>query len=175
MSITIEQLDATAAHAALPELIGVLDDAVQSGASVGFLLPLADGELESYWRNVLHGVANGARLLLVARQDGRIAGTVQVAFEARANSQHRAEIQKLLVPRWARQRGIGEALMRTAEAAARAAGRSLLVLDTRSGDTAERLYRRLGYQVTGVVPHYARSTEGHLEDCVFMYKELAEP
>jgi ribosomal protein S18 acetylase RimI-like enzyme len=172
MSISIERMDAVAARAALPELIAVLDDAVQGGASVGFLLPLADGELERYWGGVLGGVRAGEKVLLVARQGGRIAGTVQLALEPRANGSHRGEIQKLLVSRWARRQGVGMALMQAAEQAARAAARSLLVLDTREGDDGERLYRRLGYQLAGVIPRYARSTEGVLEGAAFMYKEL---
>ena len=173
MTVTIEQLDAAAARAALPELIAVLNDAVEGGASVGFLLPLADGELERYWEGVLVSVLGGDKILLVARQSAWIGGTVQVALESRANGSHRAEIQKLLVHRSARRQGIGVALMRAAEEAARAAGRSLLVLDT-AGDDAERLYRRLGYQLAGVIPRYARSTNGPLEGSSFMYKDLPE-
>lgn len=174
MAITIEQLDAPAARAALPELAALLEEAVRGGASVGFVLPLADGELETYWSGVVASVASGQKVLLVARKEDRLAGTVQVAFEPRANGSHRAEIQKLLVHRWARRQGIGAALMGAAEEAARAANRTLLVLDTRVGDDAERLYRRLGYQLAGVIPYYARSIDGRLEGSAFMYKLLAE-
>ncbi len=175
MSVTVEQLDAPAARAALPALIALLDDAVRGGASVGFVLPLADGELERYWAGALASVASGARALLVARAGGQIVGAVQVALEPRANGAHRAEIQKLLVLRSARRQGLGAALMRAAEAAARAAGRTLIVLDTRAGDDGERLYLRLGYRLAGVIPRYARSTDGRLEGATFMYKELAGP
>ena len=51
-------------------------------------------------------------------------------------------------------------------------GLSLLVLDTRQGDVAERLYRRLGWQEAGVVPRYARGADGDLHATVFFYKEL---
>ncbi len=52
--------------------------------------------------------------------------------------------------------------------------RTLLVLDTRQGDAAEQLYRRLGYSEAGVIPAYARSADGMLDATVFMYK-LLEP
>lgn len=172
MTVTVHQLDTTAARAALPTLIAVLDDAIQGGASVGFLLPLAEQELEIYWSNVIYAVERGDKALLVARQGEHIAGTVQLAFEPRANGSHRAEVQKLLVPRWARRQGIGAALMQAAEDIVRAAGRSLLVLDTRTGDDAERLYQRLGYRLAGVIPRYARSTDGNLDGSSFMYKDL---
>ncbi|MDP9313761.1 MAG: GNAT family N-acetyltransferase, partial [Chloroflexota bacterium] len=72
----------------------------------------------------------------------------------------------------ARQQGLGRALMLAVELAARQAERSLLVLDTRQGDVAERLYRSLGYVEAGVIPQYARSANGKLDACVFFYKLL---
>ena len=62
--------------------------------------------------------------------------------------------------------------MTAVEEAARAAGRTLLVLDTRRGDSAEQLYLNLGYTAAGVIPRYARSASGSLDDTVYMYKEL---
>jgi ribosomal protein S18 acetylase RimI-like enzyme len=172
MTPIIEQLDATAARRALPELIAVLDNAIHAGASVGFLLPLAEDELEQYWQGVITGVQAGDKILLGARQAAALDGTVQLALEPRANGSHRAEIQKLLVHHRAQRRGIGAALMQAAEEVARTANRSLLVLDTRVGDDAERLYRRLGYQLAGVIPRYARNSAGGLDGSAFMYKEL---
>lgn len=46
------------------------------------------------------------------------------------NQPHRGEIAKMLVHRLARRRGLGEALLRAAEAAALQAGKTLLVLHT---------------------------------------------
>ena len=62
--------------------------------------------------------------------------------------------------------------MATLEAAARAAGRSLLVLDTRQGDASELLYAKLGYFKAGTIPAYARSANGALDACVFYYRQL---
>ena len=69
----------------------------------------------------------------------------------------------MLVHPSARRRGIARALMMRAEETARQAARSLLVLDTRTGDKAEPLYRSLGFALVGIVPAYACSTEGVLE------------
>ena len=52
--------------------------------------------------------------------------------------------------------------MRAAEAAAREAGKTLLVLDTATGGDAERLYARLGWQRVGVIPGYALWPQGGL-------------
>jgi ribosomal protein S18 acetylase RimI-like enzyme len=174
MTLTIEILTPHAVQAVVPDLVALLEDAVQSGASVGFLLPVTSAELEAYWHGVLASLRTSEKVLLVARQEDRLVGCVQLALEPRANGAHRAEVQKLLVLRAARRQGIGAALMAAAEDTARAARRTLLVLDTRAGDDAARLYRRLGYQLAGVIPHYARSTNGQLDGSAFMYKELAE-
>jgi hypothetical protein len=41
-------------------------------------------------------------------------------------------------------------------------GRTLLVLDTRRYDDAERLYRRLGYESAGILPQYAGGAGGEV-------------
>ena len=105
--MTIERLDAGQARAALPDLEALLRDAVEGGASVGFLLPLAAGEVRAYWETILAELDPSQRLLLVARQGGAVVGTVQLALAQKANSAHRAEVQKLLVQRGARGQGIG--------------------------------------------------------------------
>lgn len=170
--VAIERLTVEGARAEMPGLVALLRDAVASEASVGFLDPLGEGEAEAYWRGVIAGVEQGERLLLVAREEGGIVGTAQLELATKPNAAHRAEVQKVLVLRSARRRGIGQALMDALETQARGAGRSLLVLDTRQGDAAERLYRRLGYVEAGVIPDYARSSAGTLDASVFFYKAL---
>ncbi|MCC6904998.1 MAG: GNAT family N-acetyltransferase [Anaerolineae bacterium] len=171
--LRIDELDSPAARAALPILIDLLQDAVSGGASVGFLPPLALEDARRYWEDVIGGLTSNSRVLLAARLDGRIVGTVQLALETRRNGDHRAEVQKLLVHSAARRRGIGRALMEAVEQAARAHRRSLLVLDTRLDDPSDALYRALGYTEAGRIPGYARSTDGSLHTTVFFYKMLA--
>ena len=89
------------------------------------------------------------------------------------NQPHRADISKLLVARRARRRGVAEALMAEAEVAARALGRTLLMLDTVEASDAERLYRRLGWTAYGVVPDFALLPDGRPWGCTFFYKALA--
>ena len=77
----------------------------------------------------------------------------------------------MLVHRRARRRGIGAALMRAAEDAARDSGKSLLVLDTASGD-AERLYARMGWTLVGIIPDYALWPDGGLCSTSVFYRKL---
>ena len=78
----------------------------------------------------------------------------------------------MLVHRRARGRGVGAALLQAAEAEARAANKSLLVLDTVTGSDAERLYRRLGWQLAGVIPDYALLPRGGLCSTSYYYRQL---
>jgi len=170
--IEIAELDAASLGDAADALADVLHACVLDGASVGFVLPFPRPDAVAFWHDVASLLRAGARRLLVARRDGRIVGTVQVGLAMPANGRHRADILKLLVHPAARRHGIARALMARAEAVAREAGRSLLILDTRQGDGAELLYRAIGFALTGVVPAYARSIHGALEPCSFMHKCL---
>jgi GNAT superfamily N-acetyltransferase len=155
-------------------LADVLIDCVDGGASVSFMAPLHRGRAVTFWRGALDAAARGERIVLVAEDaaTGRVVGTVQVVLAMPENQPHRAEVAKMLVHRDARRRGLGSALMRAAEAAASAAGRTLLVLDTATGGDAERLYTRLGWQRCGVIPRYALLPHGGLCGTTLFYREL---
>lgn len=153
-------------------LVDLLSDAVDDGASVGFLAPLDRALAASYWTERLAEVGRGARLLLVARDGDRIVGSVQLAFASQQNAAHRAEVQRLVVHRDARRRGIGRALMEGLEAAAREHGRTLITLNTRAGDPPEEMYRRLGYTFVGTIPDYARNPDGTMNTTSIMYRLL---
>lgn len=155
--------------AALAELLW---DSVESGASVTFLQPFSREEARVFWREVAATVARGGRIVLAARRDGGIAGSVQLRPAQEPNQRHRAEVLKLLVHRRARRQGIGRALMLAVEEQARAAGRTLLTLDTRAGDPAEKLYRGIGYRLAGTIPRYAFSHDGSFHDAAILYKHL---
>ena len=156
----------------LDSLIDLLCDAVDGGASVGFLPPLAPTEARAYWTGVLADVAVGGRLLLAAFEGDRLVGSVQLDLVQKPNGRHRAEVAKLLVHSRERRRGIGAALMGAVEDQARALGRTTLVLDTRQGDLAEGLYRRLGWTEAGVIPRYALNGDGGVDPTVVFYKLL---
>ena len=175
MTPTVRCLTADEARRHVDALADVLVDCVDGGASVSFMAPLAREKAEAFWRGVADGVAAGDRLLLVAEErDGELLGTAQVVFAWPENQPHRGDLAKVLVRRSARRRGVAAALMRAAEEAARAAGRTLLVLDAVTGGDAERLYARLGWTRVGVVPDYALMPDGRPCATTFFWKALAE-
>ena len=152
----------------------LLHACVHDGASVGFVLPFPLEAAHAFWRQkVLPGVEAGGRLLWVAEAAGRVVATVQLSLDTPPNQPHRAEIAKLLVHPEHRRQGIARALMSTAEGRACALGRSLITLDTRTGDAAEPLYASIGYATVGVIPDYCRNPfDGRLEGTTVMYKTL---
>jgi GNAT superfamily N-acetyltransferase len=156
----------------IQELSDVLIDCVEGGASVSFMLPIDRATAVAFWRGVAAGVERRERILIAAENAaGGIVGCVQLIFAQAENQPHRADIAKMLVHRRARRQGIGAALMAAAERGARGAGKTLLVLDTASGD-AERLYAKLGWLRSGVIPGYALLPGGGLCDTTFFYRAL---
>jgi GNAT superfamily N-acetyltransferase len=141
-------------------LSDVLIDCVEGGASVSFMLPISRTKAEAFWHSVSASVARGERVVLAAEDAaGTIVGTVQVILAQPENQPHRGDLAKMLVHRRARRRGVGAALLSAAERSALNAGKTLLVLDTASGD-AERLYARQGWQRCGQIPNYALMPDG---------------
>src|SRR5437870_8441340 len=115
----IEQLSKQQAKPLLPQLIGLLQDSVGNGASVGFLPPLKFDVAEKYWLETLNEVSQGKRLLLVSNEYGNVLGMVQLVLVTKPNALHCAEVQKLVVHTRFRYRGIARALMRSAEESVR--------------------------------------------------------
>lgn len=157
----------------VPALADILIDCVEGGASVSFMAPLAREKAEAFWQGVAVGVASDDRILLVAFDGAAIVGTVQLLLRQPENQPHRADIAKMLVATQARRRGIGAQLMRAAEAEARGAGKTLLVLDTVTASDAARLYERLGWIRVGEIPGYALWPDGRPCPTTYYYKPLA--
>src|SRR5689334_20759934 len=172
---TIHALTPQEAKDQIGALSDVLIDCVEGGASVSFMLPLTRERADAFWQGVAEGVVAGERILLVARgrASGQVLGTVQVILKQPENQPHRADIAKMLVHRGYRKHGIGAALMLAAEEAARTAGKTVLVLDTVTGGDAERLYERVGWTKSGIIPNYALWPRGGFCDTTVFYKLLA--
>ncbi|GLY95171.1 GNAT family N-acetyltransferase [Actinoplanes sp. NBRC 103695] len=169
----IERLDEAAFEACLPELAELLVDAVEDGASVGFLAGFDTTAARAWWLSRAPAVASGGLAVWVARTDGRVTGTISLAYSDKPNQKHRADVVKLAVLRRCRGQGLGRRLLETAEQTAAATGVTLLMLDTETASAAETLYQRTGWQRYGIVPEMAADPSGVLRDCSFFYKTLA--
>jgi GNAT superfamily N-acetyltransferase len=170
--IEIRRLHGKALHEELDGLAAVLADCVAGGASVSYMDPFSRADARAAFDGFADEVDAGRRLLLAAFDGDQIVGTVQVLLSFPPNQPHRGEIAKLLVHRSARKRGVAQALMARAEEEARREGKTLLVLDTVTGDPAERLYSRLGWTTVGVIPGYALYPDGRPCDTTVFWKAL---
>ena len=98
---------------------------------------------------------------------------MQLVLSMPPNQPHRAEIAKMIVHPAARRLGLGRALMEAALDAAKSRGKTLVTLDTRTGDTAEPLYRSVGFEVAGVIPDFAWDPDGRaMHGTTYMYRRI---
>jgi GNAT superfamily N-acetyltransferase len=171
--IPVALLSPVQAQARRDELVHLLVDSVESGGAVNFIWPMTRAKAEQWWRGALASQAAGERLIFAAECEGQMVGTVQMILAPQENQSFRADIAKMLVLSSARRQGVGEALLKAAESEARRIGRTLLTLDTRTGEAGERLYARMGWVKFGEVPDYAINpgNDGR-HGASFFYKQL---
>lgn len=171
--VAFARLSAQEALGEVEGLARLLVDAVDNGASVTFMPPLALGTATEFWRETIQGSLGEARWRIVLALDqGEVIGCAMLRPAWQTNQLHRAEVAKVLVHSRARRRGIGRELMKILEEEAREGGFRLVNLDTCRGDSAELLYRSLGYVEAGVIPRFAVKPDGTMCDTVLFYKEL---
>ncbi|MDA8049204.1 MAG: GNAT family N-acetyltransferase [Rhodospirillales bacterium] len=171
--LAIEVLDAAAAASAERLLAAALIGAVAEGADLGFRAPLASERARAVWHDVTAAVAGGRRLLLVAWQEGVIAGSAEIDLALPETAPNHARLERLLVaPSWQR-RGIGCALLARTEQAALRVGRRLLTGTVRAGDPAEHLLRTAGWEEAGKIPGATNDTAGTPAATVIFWRALA--
>ncbi|MEX5591719.1 GNAT family N-acetyltransferase [Pseudomonas orientalis] len=156
-------------------LIELLLDAVQHGASVGFMADFDEPQAREYLNGVQAGIEDASLLLWVVVREEQVVASVQLALCQKANGLNRAEVQKLLVHSSARRHGLGQQLMNTLELAARQNKRGLLYLDTEAGSGAEAFYRSLHYTKVGELPDYCQSPDGRYSPTAIYFKTLGQP
>ena len=140
MAFTLQQLTRIDDDAIFKQLSETLIETVAGAGSISFMHPVSSEKALAFWKKIAVDVANGERILLVARDDdGEIVGTVQSVIAQPENQPHRADIAKMMVHPRARRRGIAEALMKEIERLTLAAGKTVMVLDTETGQAASHL------------------------------------
>ena len=148
-------------------------ETVNGGASLGYVAPVTHNAARDYWLSIRPELDSGVRLLLAAYAEDRLIGAGQLFLPNWPAARHRAEVHKVLVGSQTRGHGVGKQLMTALHETSRRRGRSLILLNTRRGGSAERFYMRLGYKEVGVVPGYIAAQGGLRYDSVMLYLELA--
>lgn len=173
-SLSIVELSPADIDTHVGDLCRVLLDSVADGAAISFMDALTASEAQRFWReDVRPSVESRARRLFGAFVDDRVVGTVQLVMGMPPNQPHRAEISKMIVHPEIRRRGLGKALLTAALDAARGADKTLVTLDTRTGDVSELLYRGLGFEKAGIIPDFAYDPNGLARHATtYMYRYL---
>lgn len=157
----------------LDSLAEILENCVNGGASVSFMLPFTREKSRQFWQGVAESVGREERIVLACRDEtGEFFGTVQLITDQPENQPHRADVAKLLVHEKARRRGVAMALMEALETVAVEQGKTVLVLDTATGSGAETFYQRAGWQKVGEIPRYALMPDGEMTATSVFYKFL---
>jgi GNAT superfamily N-acetyltransferase len=168
--VRIERITASG-DGVVRELAALLMDAVDDNAGISFMKGLTLEEAETWWRGILDD-ATSRTVVLVARDEQGVVGTVQLQPAWPPNQPHRADVAKLMVHRRGRGKGVARALMEELEKQAREQRFTLLLLDTCKGGAAEALYSSMGWVRVGEVPKFALNPDGSWCDTVFLYKDL---
>lgn len=169
----IRRLAATELLDRIEEFHWLLRDAVESGGTVGFVLPVTDDKLNRYWTGVARDLEAGERELLAAIEHGKVIGALQIAYEKAESVRHRADLQKLIVHSSEHRRGIARALLVAALERMPALGVAMYTITTFKEGVAENLVRSLLFTRFGVMPHYGLTPDGKLHDASMHY--IARP
>lgn len=172
MSLAIRTIDPDEFQRLIPPLATLLEEAVNGGAALGFLAPFTHAEAAAYWHSIRHEIRASAIRLVIAEHDGALIGCGLLALPAFPAMRHRTELQKLCVLASARGNGVGRALMQALHAEAVLNRRSLVVLTTRKGGRPQTFYRKLGYQLAGIIPGYTIDALGNRYDTALMCREI---
>lgn len=170
VSILIRPLTASAQM--IEQLSALLVQAVAHGGSVSFMHPLAPETAAAFWEDSLSAAARGERVVFGAFATETLVGTITLVTAMAENQPHRAEIAKMMVAVGHRGQGIASALLRAAEAEARALGRTHLLLDTASDGGAAALYEKHGFVFAGEIPEFALKPQGGLTGTRLYWKRL---
>ncbi len=167
---SVERLEAFASTD-LEDLCDAAADAIKAGGGFGWLAAPPRHIMEAYWRGVL---LVPERRLFVARLDGTICGSAQLARPPRNNEAQAfaAQLTSNFIAPWARGHGLARRIVLAVEEAARASGFAVLNLDVRATqEAAIQLYESLGFVRWGTHPFYAR-VDGSSVPGYFYYKRL---
>jgi len=174
METNVIKLDGPMIDTQIGALTRILTDSVAAGAAISFMAPLSNEDATQFWsQDVRTEVDAGRRVLFGVDRDGDLLGTVQLLTAMPPNQPHRGEIAKMIVHPRARRQGLGRVLVNAALDHARAIGKTLVTLDTRTGDVAEPLYASVGFEVAGVIPDFAWDPDGQARHATtYMFRRI---
>lgn len=169
--VTVERVLRPLTRSDLNDLCDATDAAILAGGGFGWVRLPQREVMERFWQGVM---AMPMRMLLIARLDGVIAGSLQLVRPAPNNEAQNFAVQLTnhFVAPWARGYGLARSLLLQAEDLVREEGFEVINLDVRATqEAALRLYESQGFQLIGVHPAYAR-VKGRVVEGRYYFKQL---
>jgi acetyltransferase len=170
--VEIVELGPADVQSSLDDLAQLLLDGHEAGAALGLAAPLDIDRARLVWAETANRLDPENRVLLAARFDGSVAGTVAVSRATAENGRHRGEVQRLVVRSGLQGQGIGRALLEAAVSRSASMDLTLLWLTTHAESGADGFYERCGWTRMGVMPGYSVRPDGSLATNAFYFREL---
>jgi ribosomal protein S18 acetylase RimI-like enzyme len=124
----------------------------------------------------LQAFAEGVEITLVAEVLGTVVGAITIQRQTHRLRRHRATLSGLVVHEPYQGQGIARALVEACHLHAQAMEIEILELSCRGGESAEQIYRRLGFQVYGSLPRglIDAQVNDQVFDEIYLYQMVAE-
>ncbi len=172
-AIAVERCERLA-ESDLADLCEATNAAIIEGGGFGWLEPQGQETLVRHFRGVL---VVPERELFLARLDGRVVGSAQLARPPRYNEAQAigAQLTHAYIAPYARGYGLARKLVRAVEERAASLGHRVLNLDVRETQAvAIQIFEELGYTRWGTHPAYAR-VKGRVVAGHFYHRMLEAP
>jgi len=172
-AVAVERCEKLLEHD-ITDLCEATNAAIIEGGGFGWLEPQGRDTLTRHFRGVL---LVPERELFLARLDGRVVGSAQLARPPRYNEAQAigAQLTHAYIAPYARGFGLARKLVRAVEDRAAALGHRVLNLDVRETQAAAiQIFEALGYTRWGTHPAYAR-VRGQIVAGHFYHRMLEAP
>jgi GNAT superfamily N-acetyltransferase len=144
-----------------------------AGGAVGFVAPVRAEEVWPVAERAFDGVAAGIDRVILGLDGDEVVALLFVVDNRFGFKDHWRVLMRVMVTPHGRERGLGSALMRTAEALGRKAGLAGLQVTVRGGMGIENFYAKLGYREVGRLPGALRIGPGDDRDEIYMWLDLS--
>lgn len=154
------------------ELVRLWVEVTNADGAVGFVPPVVDADIRPVAEEQLDAVRAGGARLLAAYADGRLVGTVFLAYNRHRLMLHWATLITVMIEPALQGGGRGKAMLREAIDMARDAGLMSLRLGVRGGTGVDAFYATLGFKEVGRVPESIKVAEDDFRDDIAMWLRL---
>jgi ribosomal protein S18 acetylase RimI-like enzyme len=139
-------------------VVRLVREVMAEGAALGWSGVPTEEQAAAWWRDLLAEVAAGRGAVSAAYDGGELVGLAEWRRYDLGPQTQNADLEKLLVARTGRGRGVGAALVEDQLAQARTAGVEVVTLQCRGNNHgAIRLYERLGFHEFGRLADFVAS------------------